>query len=236
MKPKIIAAVLCLLAMQFAMSDGYISSLESIKLNKAPVLYRITNGTDIEQLKIGSQIDNNDTLQTNRYTKATLTVGHLHIQIMPLSKIVVKYAVAHEKQLLANYELKKGKLHVNFKSDGYDEKDLKIYIPSNKSVVLVKGTEFDVYSSGYVQVQKGTVTIEKTDDKVKVKVLKAGDFGSIHSEVINRLDSPEHDIYPAEHRDRRPAPEPKDKEPKGPAREPANAPGMNKAPDLKDRK
>lgn len=223
--------------MQFAMSDGYISSLESAKLNKAPVLYRITNGTDIELLEIGSMIDDNDTLQTNRYTKATLTVGHLHIQINPLSKIVVKYAVAHEKQLLANYELKKGKLHVNFKSDSYDEKDLKIYIPSNKSVVSVKGTEFDVYSSGYVQVQKGTVTIEKTEGKAKVKVLKAGDFGSIHSEVVNRLDRPEHDMYPAEHRDRRPAPEPKDREPKGPpAREPVNAPGMNKASDLRDRK
>lgn len=230
---KLICIVLSILSIAYIFSQNYVSNIESTKKSKNSQLIRVSDDS-YELLSVGEAVYEDDTLQTGYYTKAQIMFDGLTIDIDRMSQIVVKYAYLKEKQFKANYELKKGKIHVSFDSSKYDDKELKIYIPYNKSTLTVTGTEFDVNSKGYIKVLKGTVRVEKPSrtagNPSKAKVFVPGDFGSIDSEVVNNSRPPEIEskkpMPPKDHD--RPAPPHRDNGPRGPG--PAQAPGMNKAP------
>lgn len=231
---RLIFTLLAILISSLIFSQNYVISIESTKKNKEAQLIKVLDSNEFEPVYVGQEIEEDDTLKTMFYTKATVVFDGLIIDIAPMSQIVVKYAYLKEKKFKAIYELKNGRVHVSFNSSKYDDKLLSIYIPYNKSTVTAVGTEFDVDSKGYVKVTNGTVRITKDkrgSSELKVKMLGPGDFGSISSEIVNRDKPPA--FEPNEHRDRRPAPKPKDREPKGPAREPVNSPD-NKAPAPKE--
>lgn len=234
MKRLFIFVVLELCFFNIISAQNIITELQSTKKNKEPQIVRELNKDEFKPLTVGDNIFAEDTLKIMLYTKAQIQFDGLTIDINSMSQIVVKYAYLKEKQFKANYELKKEKIHVNFDSSKYDDKELKIYIPYNKSTLTVTGTEFDVNSKGYVKVSKGTVRVEKpsrnASNPPKVKVFGPGDFGSIDSEVVNRNMPPEirnKKPMPAKDHDK-PAPPRGDNRPSKPG--PAQAPGINKAP------
>lgn len=198
---KFISIIFLLLFTVFSIfaDSGYVLNIESSKVNKDPILYRITeddyNNKQYEILSFNDQLSENDLLQTNRYTSATIVFGGLSINIKPLSRIIIKYAYLREKELKANYELLKGKIHVSFNSSLYDNREVIFSIPKNGSEIVVTGTEFDLNSSGNVKVNKGNVLVRSSDKNrpnrpPKERYLGPGDFGSLNSEIINRNKPP----------------------------------------------
>lgn len=222
----------------FALPSGYVSSIES-KNKKEPELLRITitedNIKEYEVLYENDIINENDILQTDFHTKATIKIDGLEILINPQSRIVVKYAIQKEKDFKALYELKKGYIDVSFDSSKYDTKEVIVEIPSNRSKVVITGTKLRIYSSGQVKVHEGRVEVRSTSSRRSLppKMLGPGDFGSLQGGIINQNNP----VMRRPEGPRRPGGPSKPSKPmSNPARnQPVQVPGGNKAPHPSDR-
>lgn len=225
---KFLIPIFILLLNSFIYSQNYVANIESIKKNKDPQLVRITDGYEL--LSIGEEIQLNDTLQTGPYTKAEILFDNLTLDINPLSRIVVRYAFLVDKVFRANYELKEGNIYINLNSSKYEDTLLTIYIPYNKSSIIVNETvEFKVNSKGYVKTITNYVKLRRGSDldnhHLKIRILGPEDFGSIDSEIINK------DLFKKNIKTRNNSiPNREKKDPRNSKREPFNAPDKNKAP------
>lgn len=234
---KLLSVLSILLFFSYSLfaSSGVVTSIEATKKNKETsfikcYLDKSKNIQYQEQLYVDDFIEDNDILQTGKYTKATIKVDGLTITINRLSRIAVKYAIVREKELQALYELKKGSIDVSFDSSKYDTKKVAFDL-TNGSQVVITGTKLTIYASGQVCIHEGHVSMyDKSHTDKPPREFGPGDFGEMRGPIQNR-DFPPDKLSPKDPQkdhDRR-SPPPK------PDRQPAQASDMNKAPMPPDR-
>lgn len=209
----------------FTFASGYISKIESNVNFISPKLIRKTN--EVEYLKVGDIINDNDLLITSPVTKAQFKFDNLTIDIGYGSELIVKQAILREKAFKANFDLKKGSLKVSFNSKKYNEKELSI--ETEKLTAFAIGTKFDISSNGFISVEEGIV-LTKDKNGNELRTIKNGQAAGLKGPMITPKKKGEfviperkhdHEIGPNRDKNREP-PIPKDKEPK--RREPAMAP------------
>lgn len=248
LKKFIIYSLITIFSCELFANSGYISKIEVSNKKKEPMLLRVieyNNEKSYEKLQIGETIYDNDTLQTDLRTTAQFIYEDLTIDIGKNCIVLVKYAVSRaekEQQVIdAAFEIQKGKLHVSFNGKKYAQKDIRFYYTNGYASII--GTEFDITSTGQVTVQKGTVALHSTkDNDIKKdrppKMIKEGFQGNFDGPIVKATNFHNNEIGPnrdGPNRDKtRPAPEKRDKEPKGNDRQPADS-GMNKASNPNDK-
>lgn len=230
-----ILSILLFFSYSLFASSGIVTSIEAMKKNEETSLIKCyldkSSSTQYqEQLYVDDFIENDDVLQTGKYTKATIEIDGLTIAINRLSRIAVKYAIVREKELQALYELKKGSVDVSLDSSKHGTKKV-IFDLANGSRVVVTGTKLTIYASGQIYVHEGHVSMyDRSHTDRPPREFGPGDFGEMRGPIQNR-DFPPDKLGPKDpqksHDRRSPPP--------SPDRQPAQAPSMNKAPMPPDR-
>lgn len=170
----------------FASNTGYISELKSLNVNKDPQLFKVDSAFSIkryENLFLGSNVSDNNILQTGNATEAQITYGCLAIDMSATSRIrIIEFNNIGTNGALCSIDW--GKVHVDFNSLKGNIDSLTILIPYNNTFLTTVYSEFDLSYKGYVKVLKGTVTLGREwNDKTKRLIF--GDFGSYNSDIIN---------------------------------------------------
>lgn len=182
-------------------------------------------GDNIQYLKVGDIIWEDDLLITSPTTKAQIKFDNLIIDISYGSELLVKQEVKREKYFKAKYSLNKGRINVDFDSKKYNEREL--IIDTKNVSAIVTGTKFTINASGYITVKEGIVNTKDNNGK-DLKTIKAGQSAGPRGPLISPRKKDDEPVI-EKRRDTNP-PESKDKEPKKrEPREPFNS-DRNKAP------